>query len=786
MLAQLVPYTRCFEDEGIIETTPCNFTKMYMISDINPEDLKNYDVKAEEQYLKDLICSFDDDISFQFVIRNELIDKDAYLKKILIAGESDYPDIAKQYNRVVFDMFDIGHNNIRKVAFFVLSMKRDVVDDAINDFRKIDPVVREKFKQLYNLEAKGLTLTARLKVMYSMFNPGKHDFGHEIDLDNTGNIDLKNLKYMKMTTKDLIAPKSWDVMGSGRTPLVDYAVINKGTKNEIYMRPFFLNTVPEVISHSVISDFSSVSSDMILSITYQPVNANLGLDLAAKNVKDNTNVVVKDKYDTIEDRKKHAKEIIKSMKNETEESYFNKEALECFKDTVASNNKDFLCTITIVLYAPTLDMLDRDTSLLKISATKFACSVKSLDMQQKEGLQTSLPLCTPRINATRLLPSNQLAQMNPIDLQAVVKKGGLYQGLNTINSNLILLNRKNNVNYSGLIAGSAHSGKTFQMKRELVNAAISSKDKLYVVTDNDDYDDLAKTLGGKIVDDFSSNIFEMEEGYGLIDSPQIFKSYYVDALVTSILADKSFLTKSKEEAEEKKENDIEEEVVNFIKNLGDEEPVQYLLDNKETYPNLAEAIGKLPSKYLSAEPSIEDARLVVYKVKTDTDLIALMDKLWNMNIKDKKNNINDWVFFDNIDPLLYTTQTAYYLSEYISKMDALKTVTTYLIQDSAKVFLDGNEKVALAVKDICNSVGYIKLLTLGPVERRKYVEYLNIPDVLVSYITNAGQGKGLIITAAGDIAFDDSFPDDNSKDDTLKIEKEFKKLFSKEVVQILK
>lgn len=797
ILAAAIPYTNCYQEEGIIETIPGTYTKMYMISDLRPENLAAYDAKIEEDVVKKLLCAFPDNISFQFLVQNEIVDMDSYLKRILITPQSpELEDVTKEYNKVIWNTVDIGHNNIHKVAYFIIACNCDSVENAIEIFRNTDHIVRDKFDDIYSIEVKGLTLLARLNIMYNMFNPGKSGFGKKIDLKNDGNIDLNNLKFMRLSSKDIVAPDNWD-FGTVRNPYINYSILNNGTENKIYTRSFFLNTMPNTLSHSMISDFASVASNMIVSIIYQPIDANIGFDYAANKVRDNTDVQVRIKDDTIEDRKSHTKTVIKNMKQETEKNYFESKALDEFKQTVANKSKDFLCTIAITLYASDttekieedgkmvlknygdgITKLDRDTNLLKISASKFACTIKCLDLQQKEGFQTSLPLCTSYINAARCFNADKLAKINPIDIQAVIKRNGMYMGTNAINGNLILMNRKNNINLTGMIAGAEHSGKTFQMKREIVNAIIGTNDKIYIVTDNDEYDDFAKEFGGQIINDFTSDIFLRVDGYGLIDKPQIFKSYFLDALFTAVLENKTNIDADK----------VEEEVVNFIKSVPDnEDPLQYLCDNKEIYPDIINVISQINPNYLipvdNDSDIVTDNRITVYKIKNKVDMIVLMDKLWNMNIEDKKQNICDWVFIDKVDEMLYHTQDTYYLTEYINKMNQLKNVLTYIIGDSSTAFVADNEITSLTIKELCDNAGYIKLLSLSPLERKNYCEFLNIPGALLPYITSAGISKGIIITPAGDVAFDDSFLKSDPNKGISGNEK-FQKLFEKEIEQI--
>ena len=194
-----------------------------------------------------------------------------------------------------------------------------------------------------------------------------------------------------------------------------------------------------------------------------------------------------------------------------------------------------LCSYIIAIYADDLDTLDRDTKLLHISTSKFACQVKCLDLQQLQGFQSALPLCVDKVDIKRLMNVSKLAAMPPLNLYEVMQQNGLFYGLNTINDNLVLYNRKNGQNLAGIIAGVDHSGKTFQNKREIFNALISTttNDHIVVVSGKDEYDGFIRALDGEIHNEFSADPFEMIENYGLsVDTPDTYsKSIMLEALI---------------------------------------------------------------------------------------------------------------------------------------------------------------------------------------------------------------------------------------------------------------
>ena len=794
-LASRIPYIRCYEDEGIIETTEGNFSKSYIIGSPDETSATNdAAIAAARQSLALLMNDFPNNVSFEFSTHNMLISEEKYLKQILIVPDKE-PELnpyIEEYNNVVSDNVDVGHNNIKKTTYFTVNIRTAFVDDAIKLFQELDPKIKERFKDIYNIEVKGLNLIARLRILYNMFNPGVGNFGQKIDLKGDGEIDLKNLKYMHLSSKDIVAPVNMNTSFD----LKDHLILNVGTEDETFVRVYGITNIPRDVSDNVISDLTNVSSSMVYSTIYETIDTELGYETSKNLVVKNTITETKMKRATVAERKAHATEQIKKKKERDEDTYFEEKALELFQKNWAATQKTFAVTFVVCLYAPSMEDLNRDSELLKLSADKFSFKLKSLDVQQLQGFQTVLPLCSNRIDLKRVIDMDRLVTMSPINMQDMIKRGGAYNGLNAINDNLILINRRNSRNTAGAIAGVSHSGKTYQSKKEVFNAMATTTDDVSIIAFGNEYDDFVKTLGGGIVDSMHVNIFEMIKGYGLADrdnNPEkdiIFKSYFLDALFVAMqdykVSNRLLLSDDaiSGDPNHTEISEIEAEVAELIQYIdkngidtGNEQTIYDYIETSGTFTHLKDSLSKKDTAYLDGTGGDEKKRLMLYKVQNKTDLLLVLDYLRNKALSDlhtKKENPYNWVFVDPIDKMLEDSASSDYLNEYIYKSNLTKTVFTMVIQDSVK--LVSNQTTQLPFEDMVNECGYFKLLSLGPIERRKYIELLSIPQALIQYISNVEPGKGIIITSETNVAFDDSF---------LAADNKYHLLFAKEIQQIV-
>ena len=796
-VSRRMPFCSGYEDGGMIESRPGFFTVMYALGGIRMEDAAAFRQKMEYFFsLLPLECCY------QFVVHNGVVPKESYLRTVLV--EPGRVPHADRYNEVILENMDVGHNNVRRKVYFVVGARKKTAEQAAGFFQENEGKIAALFG---GVRLARLSLLERLGILYQAFHPGRMDFGEVLDLDGDGKLRLSNLKYLGMTMKDLVAPDGWDTSAK----LLNATRINMGRGESCYSRTLFLNGIPKEISSNVIGDLTGVSGNMLFSMVCLPVDREAGFQEASRKVQENTIVTRRMKRETIQDKKNHAVVQISSRKRADEAAYFYEAAQGMLKVAVASEGAVMETCVTITLYAETMEELDRDTELLKLSAAKFACSVKPLDLCQYEGFCTTLPLCNPKVDVSRFLDSRRLAGLSPVSVAASGRGAGVFMGLNSVNDNLIFVDRKSGGNFSGVILGAEHSGKTFQMKREIFGGMLSPDDRVYVAAVTGEYDDFIRRQGGRNVRPERWNPFYMTDGYGLIEGQEKVKTRFLRALL-AVSADAGSEAGARRDTEtgrgektgDEREKDMLYEIGEFLQEAVDFNDWgavwKFLMERKGQYPVLAEVsakiseersrkgfpagtgqepqadagafsqeqIGNLESQADIGASSQEQAgsmeqwadaenkgRLFLYHAESAKDILMLMDYLWNEMIINRKQGRGSWIFIEAVDGLLENKFCARYLMKYLQQCGAFRTVVTVAVQDA--VGLAGNVEQSVALEELAGGCGYVKLLNLGPVERKKLAEVLNLPNALLPYVTNVEPSKGLILTSASNVPFDDNF-----------------------------
>lgn len=98
-------------------------------------------------------------------------------------------------------------------------------------------------------------------------------------------------------------------------------------------------------------------------------------------------------------------------------------------------------------------------------------------------------------------------------------------------------------------------------------------------------------------------------------------------------------------------------------------------------------------------------------------------------------------------------------------MSALQNVFTVVAQSSVRMFTDSG--VSYRYEDFLQVLGYFKLLNHDPIERRKYMDILNIPGSLVNFMAGAELGRGIILTQSANYSVDDVLRIDDDADTTF-------------------
>lgn len=117
--------------------------------------------------------------------------------------------------------------------------------------------------------------------------------------------------------------------------------------------------------------------------------------------------------------------------------------MRCYEEQGMFEIEPHKYSVVVALFSDTLEDLERDTTLLKISASKYACPIKPFDLQQHEAFVSVLPLGSMKVDVPRLFNADRLSKLLPVNIQSLFEREVTLQGLNEINDNFVLIDRRN-------------------------------------------------------------------------------------------------------------------------------------------------------------------------------------------------------------------------------------------------------------------------------------------------------------------------------------------------------
>ena len=431
----------------------------------------------------------------------------------------------------------------------------------------------------------------------------------------------------------------------------------------------------------------------------------------------------------------------------------------------------FLVTIVFLNTAKTKQELDNAVFQTAGIAQKYNCSLHRLDYMQEPGLMSSLPLGLNLIPIKRALTTTSTAIFVPFTTQELFMEGeSLYYGLNALSNNMIMVDRKKLKNPNGLILGTPGSGKSFSAKREITNAFFVTQDDIIIGDPEGEYYPLVNALGGQVIHISPTshdyiNPMDINLDYSDDDNPLGFKSDFILSLCELIMGSRNGI-----EAEEKSVIDrclplvyqkyFEHPVPENMPILGDlyeclrqqkEVQAQRIATALEIYVN-----GSL--KVFNHRTNVElNNRIVCFDIKDlgkqlkKLGMLIVQDQVWNRVTVNRAAHKSTRYYIDEFHLLLKEEQTAAYSVEIWKRFRKWGGIPTGITQN-IKDLLASRE-----IENIFENSDFIYMLNQAAGDRQILAKQLNISPHQLSYVTNSGEGEGLIFYGSTIIPFKDKF-----------------------------
>ena len=742
---EMIPYERMWPD-GICRVSPSYYTKTVQFWDINYQLAQNEDKSAIFEGWCDFLNAFDSSVHLQLSFLNLTANADAVEQRILLPDKADgFDAIRREYTEMLQNQLAKGSNGLSKRKYLTFGVESENYRTAKPRLERMETDLLNHFKRL-GAAAAPLDGRERLKLMYDMFH---------LDAQTPFLFDWKWLAPTGLRTKDFIVPSSFKFGERQRF----------GMGSKVSAVSFFSILASE-LNDRCLAEFLAMDSSLVVSFHLQAIDQTA----AIKDIKHKLTALDQMKID---EQKKAVRAGYDMEILPSDLAAYGGEAKKLLEELQNRNERFFLATLLVMNTADNQHQLDLNVKQAQSIALQHNCQLIPLDYQQEDGMVSCLPLGENQIQIQRGLTTSAAAVFMPLTTKELCQNGAeaLYYGLNALSNNMIMVDRKQLKNPNGLILGTPGSGKSFSAKREMSNVMLVTDDDVIICDPEGEYAPLVAQFGGQVIQisPTSSNYInpmEINLNYSDDDNPLSLKSDFILSLCELIVGgrdglqpiEKTVIDRAVHIVYQPYLNDPQPENVPILEDLYNalrqqtEKEAQTLATALEIY-----VTGSL--NVFNHRTNVDvNSRMVCYDIKElgkqlkKLGMLIVQDQVWGRVTANRSEGKSTRYYMDEFHLLLREEQTAAYSVEIWKRFRKWGGIPTGITQN-VKDLLASQE-----VENILENSDFICMLNQASGDREILAKKLGISPYQLSYVTQSGEGEGLLFYGNVILPFQDHFP----------------------------
>ena len=740
-----IPYQRMWPD-GICRVTDNYYTKTIQFQDINYQLAQNDDKTSIFEGWCDFLNYFDSGIHLQFSFLNLTASAESFEQSIIIPDKDDgFNDVRHEYAEMLQNQLAKGNNGLTKTKFITFGVEADNFKAAKPRLERIEIDLLNNFKRL-GVAASPLDGRERLKLMHDMFH---------MDTQAPFQFDWKWLAPTGLSTKDFIAPSSFDFRAKN--------TFGMGSKQA---EVSFFSILASDLNDRCLADFLAMESSLIVSLHIQAIDQVEAIKEVKHKITDLDKMKIEEQKKAV--RAGYDMDIIPS-----DLATYGGEAKKLLEDLQSRNERMFLITFLVMNTADNKKQLNLNAKQAQSLAQQHNCQLIPLDFQQEAGMVSCLPLGHNTVKIQRGLTTSSTAIFVPFTTQELFQtsKEALYCGLNALSNNLIMVDRKWLKNPNGLILGTPGSGKSFAAKREIANVILLTDDDVIICDPEGEYYPLVNTFRGQVIrisptSDSYINPMDINLNYSDDENPLSLKSDFILSLCELIVGgrdglqpiEKTIIDRAVHIIYQPYLNDPRPENVPILEDLynalrkQEEREAQSLATALEIY-----VTGSLNVFNHRTNVDVQN-RLICYDIKElgkqlkKLGMLIVQDQVWGRVTENRAEGKSTRYYMDEFHLLLKEEQTAAYSVEIWKRFRKWGGIPTGITQN-VKDLLASQE-----IENIFENSDYIYMLNQAAGDREILAKKLGISPHQLSYVTQSGEGEGLLFYGNVILPFQDRFP----------------------------
>ena len=685
------------------------------------------------------------------------MDKETYAKDFVIEQQPDaYNIVRKEYSDMLVGQFAKGTNNLKKERYLTYGIEAKDYRNAKLKMAKISKQI-EKYLRKFNSRCRILNGYERLELLFRIFHPAtKERFMWNWDMPvNTG-----------LSSKDFIAPSGFSFKSGPELNATRYFRVGDRVGAVSYLQVFASD-----MEDRIIADMLNLGSNLWISIHSRAMSRKEALDYAKGNVTDIQAMIITNQKQAV--RNGYDMDMLPP-----ELETYRDAGDKLYRDIQRKNEQMYHTTITVVQTAASRKELEENIFELNGILSAYQCRLERLDNRQEQGYMSALPLGNNTVEVKRTFTTTDMAIFIPFTTKELYTNKGQYYGMNSLSNNVIVENRKNLVNPNGLIFGMPGFGKTFFVKREILDMFLRTKDDRLTIDPEGEYGMLYKLLGGQVIKiALNSRVHINPLEINLSAKNEMDKDYDPIAAKCNFVVSMCELILGNNAALSKRETAVIDTSCKKIYHRFAEDPVPEKMPVMEDLYNELRAMqGEMKqigldlsialSRYVSGSLSYFNhrsnvdinARLVCFDLKDmdanqrDLTMLIIQDAIWNRVTQNRARGRWTWVDIDEFHLLLRSPITAAYSVEIWKRFRKWGGIPSGITQNIKDLFRSPE------IQNILDTTNFIAMLNQAGDDARLLAEHLDLSEEEENYIKSGEPGKGLLWIEQAKVPFEDEFP----------------------------
>lgn len=751
-----IPYKKILSDD-IFFLGKKMYSKAYTFDDIN------FNLSDEEQqymYLEryiEFLSILDDTVDCQICCWNSQINIDDFKKKPLLPQKADdFFEYRYEFNsRVLEENIRKGQNAIQKHMYITLTIKAPDEETAIRRFKSLDITATNTFNRIGNTNMRVLTSQERVEMLKDFF----------VGTDDMPVPQLTEKDYAKGIDKLYCAPDYFDFKK-------DYFMFNNTYAKTIYIREY-----PSTATSEILTELLATGIEIMVTTNIETYDSAE----ARKLVQHQITAIDTDMAKREAKAAQHgnfSNQMPQRIKNQ-------RDAMVSVYDKITmKDQKLFMTNMQILIKAESFEELNNNLEVIESTLKRSGCIKGEMAWEQEHGMCDCLPVGYQRkFGWLRTMPSESVAIFMPFNVKEMQMENSVYYGLNMLSHNIILFDRmKGLVNPSGFVLACPGSGKSFTVKREIVNVFLGYEDADILVIDPErEYWKLAEAFGGEVVKfsngsknhinpfDFDFRLLEDEEIDIIADKCQLLTSFIscMDSKHPLNAQEKSFVDRCVRKAYAKSNvlttldpadmptlgtflECMKEETENINKDMKDK-----LIITVDMYVNGS-------AKYFDNQTNVNTkSRFIAYDIRDlngnlkTQSMLLILDYIWNRLSENRDKGRKTYIYFDEAHLLFQDEYSLDYLRMLWKRARKYGGVLTGITQNVEDLLKDDKSRSMLSNSE------FLVLLKQNPTDAAKLQDILHFTDSEIQYVNDTPAGHGILVLGGKTkIPFYDEFPKD--------------------------